>query len=109
MPTDSASRSLPGALVRFGALLRRQGLPLTPLQVTDATRALEHLDLSDRAEVYLGLRAVLVGRPEDVPVFDRCFASFWRADADADEVARALAGPEVPSEHVPPGDTADGA
>ncbi|MGH7354567.1 MAG: vWA domain-containing protein [Candidatus Rokuibacteriota bacterium] len=95
--------------MRFGALLRRQGLPLTPLQVTDATRALEHLDLADRAEVYLGLRAVLVGRPEDAPVFDRCFAAFWRADADADEVARALAGPEIPPEHAPPGATADGA
>ena len=73
------------AVVRFAALLRHQGLPLTPLQVTDATRALEHLDLGDRAEVYLGLRAVLVGRPEDVPAFDRCFASFWRAEADTDE------------------------
>ncbi len=95
--------------MRFAALLRRHGLPLTPLQVTDATRALEHLDLGDRAEVYLGLRAVLVGRPEDVPAFDRCFAAFWRAAADEDEISRALAGPEMPAEHAPPGAQADGA
>jgi len=105
---DNAPRSLPAAVVRFATLLRRQGLPLTPLHVSDATRALEHLDLGDRAEVYLGLRAVLVGRPEDVPVFDRCFAAFWRAGSDADEVAQALAGPEIP-EHAPPGAAADGA
>ena len=108
MLPDNAPRSLPAAVVRFATLLRRQGLPLTPLHVSDATRALEHLDLGDRAEVYLGLRAVLVGRPEDVPVFDRCFAAFWRAGSDADEVAQALAGPEIP-EHAPPGPAADGA
>ena len=108
MLPDNAPRSLPAAVVRFATLLRRQGLPLTPLHVSDATRALEHLDLGDRAEVYLGLRAVLVGRPEDVPVFDRCFAAFWRAGSDADEVAQALAGPEIP-EHAPPGAAADGA
>ena len=46
-------------------------------------RALDHLDLGDRGEVRLGLRAVFVTRPEDVPTFDRCFDAFWRSDADA--------------------------
>jgi uncharacterized protein with von Willebrand factor type A (vWA) domain len=49
---------------------------------------------------------VLVGRPEDVPAFDRCFALFWRAGADADELPRGLAGPELPPEHAPPEATA---
>jgi uncharacterized protein with von Willebrand factor type A (vWA) domain len=84
-------------VARFGALLRRQGLPVTLIHVTDAVRALEHLDIGDRQEVYLGLRAVFVGRPEDVPAFDRAFEAFWRAATEADAIAEALA-PTLPDE-----------
>jgi len=79
-----APRDLASALVRFAALLRRHGLPVSLLQVTDAVRALERLDLADREEVRLGLRTVLVGRPEDFANFDRCFEAFWRSDVEAD-------------------------
>ena len=48
-------RALSHAVVAFGALLRRHSLPLTPLQITDAVRALDHLDLGDRDEVQRGL------------------------------------------------------
>jgi len=91
------SRNLAGAVGRFGALLRRQGLPVTLLHVTDGVRALDHLDLADRNEVYLGLRAVFVGRPEDVATFDRAFDAFWRAATEADSIAEALM-PAVPDE-----------
>jgi uncharacterized protein with von Willebrand factor type A (vWA) domain len=67
-------------VVRFAGLLRRQGLPVALGQVTDGVRALEQLDLADRAELYLGLRTIFVTRPEDVPVYDRCFQEFWRAE-----------------------------
>src|SRR5712691_12731543 len=75
---------LPSAIVRFAAVLRRHGLPVALLQVTDAVRALEQLDLADRDEVRLGLRVVLVSRPEDLPTFDRCFDEFWRPDVAED-------------------------
>ncbi len=78
-----APRDLASALIRFAALLRRHALPISLLQVTDAVRALERLDLADREEVRLGLRTVLVGRPEDFATFDRCFEAFWRPDVDA--------------------------
>jgi uncharacterized protein with von Willebrand factor type A (vWA) domain len=77
-----AGRDLASAMVRFGALLRQHGLPITLVQVTDAMRALEHVDLADRDEVRLALRAVFTGRPEDIPPFDRCFEAFWRPTAD---------------------------
>jgi uncharacterized protein len=83
-------RDLGAAITRFAALLRRQGLPITLIHVTDAVRALDHLDLGDRNEVYLGLRAVFVGRPEDVPAFDRVFDAFWRTATEADAIAEAL-------------------
>jgi len=84
-PLSAAARAgvradLPSAIVRFAAVLRRHGLPVALLQVTDAVRALSQLDLADRDEVRLGLRVVLVSRPEDIPTFDRCFDEFWRGE-----------------------------
>jgi uncharacterized protein with von Willebrand factor type A (vWA) domain len=90
-------RDLASAVARFGALLRRQGLPVTLIHVTDAIRALDHLDLADRQEVYLGLRAVFVGRPEDAPAFDRAFELFWRTATGAEAIADALM-PSLPDE-----------
>ena len=91
-----AARSLPHAVVSFVALLRHNSLPITPLQTLDAVRALDHLDLGDRDELRRGLRAVFVTRPEELPIFERCFEAFWRTRTDADAVAEALAGPAVP-------------
>jgi uncharacterized protein len=79
------ARQLSSAVARFATLLRRSGLPVTLVEVTDAVRALDHLDIADRHELYLGLRAVFVTRPEEVPPFDRCFEAFWRTALDADE------------------------
>ena len=78
-------RDLSAAVGRFATLLRRSGLPVTLVEVTDAVRALDHLDITDRHELYLGLRALFVTRPEEVPPFDRCFEAFWRVLPDGDD------------------------
>ena len=93
-PPDSPrpSRDLSTAVLRFAASLRRQGLPVSLLQVTDAVRALERLDLGDREEVRIGLRTVLVGRPEDFPAFDRAFDAFWRLDGESESDLGGLVG-----------------
>jgi hypothetical protein len=78
-----AGRALGAAVVRFGGLLRAQALPVTLIQVLDAVRSLDHLDIADRGELYLGLRTVFVSRPEEVPIFDRCFESFWKIGGEA--------------------------
>jgi len=77
-----ASRSLTRATLAFGATLRASGLPVTTSAVMDAVRALLVVDLLDRAEVYLALRAVLLSRMEEQPAFDRCFDAFWRFHAE---------------------------
>jgi uncharacterized protein with von Willebrand factor type A (vWA) domain len=94
-------RDLRAAVVRFATGLRQDGLPVTVVQVTDGVRALEHLDVGDRHEVYLGLRAVFVTRPEEMPVFDRWFDVFWRVQSGepADAPAPLLT---VPLEGEPP-------
>src|SRR5205809_1161824 len=78
------ARELSTAVARFAMLLRRHGLPVTLIHATDGVRALDHLDIGDRAELRLAFRTIFVGRPEEVPVFDRCFDAFWRA-ASAEE------------------------
>jgi uncharacterized protein with von Willebrand factor type A (vWA) domain len=75
-------RDLMTATLRFGQMLRGAGLPLTVSEVMAAVRALTVIDLMDRDEVYLALRAVLVARVEEIPAFDRCFEAFWRFHAE---------------------------
>ena len=77
-----APRDLTRAMLAFGAMLRASGLPVTTSAVMDAVRALEAVDLMDRAEVYLALRTVLMARIEEQPAFDRCFEAFWRFHAE---------------------------
>jgi len=78
----TAPRDLTRATLAFSAALRASGLPVTTSAVMDAVRALECVDLLDRSEVYLALRAVLMSRMEEQPAFDRCFEAFWKFHAE---------------------------
>jgi len=77
-----APRDLLRAMLTFGGMLRASGLQVTTSAVMDAVRALEAVDLMDRAEVYLTLQTVLMSRIEEQPAFDRCFEAFWKFHAD---------------------------
>lgn len=70
-----------GNLLRFGRLLRRLGLEVTPDHLGTLTRALELVDLGDRGRFKAAARTVLVHRREHLEVFDRAFDLFWRAGA----------------------------
>ena len=99
-------RDLLTATLRFGQTLRTAGLAPTIPELRDAVRSLEVIDLMDRDEVYLALRAVLVARVEETPAFDRCFEAFWRFHAEDGQGLDGLAGaPQMaePAEQDPPG------
>jgi len=89
-----AARELSSAVARFAALLRQHGLPVTLVHVTDAVRALDHLDIGDRGELYLGLKTIFVARPEETGAFDRCFEAFWRRTPDGEGIPGLL---QIPS------------
>ena len=76
----AAPRDLMRAMLVFGAMLRFHGLTVTTGALMDSMRALETIDLLDRHEIYLALRALLVSRTEEQPIFDRCFDAFWRVE-----------------------------
>jgi Protein containing von Willebrand factor type A (vWA) domain len=63
--------------VQFCRALRERGLLATPSEAIDAAMALGLIDLDDREETFLSLRSVLTSRPEDFPVFEELFESFW--------------------------------
>jgi uncharacterized protein len=63
--------------VLFCRALRERGLLATPSEAIDAVTALGLIDLDDREETFLSLRSVLTSRPEDFPVFEEVFESFW--------------------------------
>src|SRR3989442_132733 len=98
---EPVARELSAAVARFASLLRRSGLPVTLVEVTDAVRALDHLDIADRRELYLGLRAVFVTRPEEVAPFDRCFEAFWRLVPEGDDQSGFIPAPSLDDSESP--------
>src|SRR5256712_10550030 len=98
---EPVARELSAAVARLATLLRRSGLPVTLVEVTDAVRALDHLDIADRQELYLGLRAVFVTRPEEVPPFDRCFEAFWRVPRGEEDPSGFIPGPPLDDQASP--------
>ncbi|MGH2460116.1 MAG: vWA domain-containing protein [Chloroflexota bacterium] len=66
-------------VVLFARLLRRAGMTVGTGQILDLTRALEVIDVSNRLDFYHTARVILVGRREDLPVFDTLFRLFWNA------------------------------
>ena len=65
-------------LLIFGRILRRAGVDVHPGRMLDVVEALGHVDLGVRDEVYHTCRALFVHRHEQIAVFDRAFAAFWR-------------------------------
>lgn len=74
-----APSGLTEGLVRFCRSLRERGLLVSPGQSIEAARALSVIDIADRTDAQLALRALLTSKPGDLAVFDECFDAFWTA------------------------------
>ncbi|TAN31415.1 VWA domain-containing protein [bacterium] len=84
----------PDLLPRLGAfarLLHDAGVEAGPRRLTDATRALNHIDLKQQGDFRNALRAVFVSRKEDIVTFEAAFDIFW-APPDPRSAAGALPG-----------------
>ena len=64
-------------MVGFTRALRAEGLRLTPETSINALLALEHIDISNGADVYAALRSLTVVRPEQLAIFDRVFREYF--------------------------------
>jgi len=77
------SRLLDNLLI-FGRILRRAGIDVHPARLLDVIEALGHVNLGARDEVHHTCRALLVHRQEQIAIFDRAFAAFWREHPEAE-------------------------
>lgn len=75
--SSTAPADLAANLAVFAGVLRSSGVAVGPGESIDALRALCHLDVRQRSQVYLGLRSALVKRPEHYPVYDGAFRTFF--------------------------------
>src|SRR5919201_907966 len=66
----------------FAGLLRQNGLRISPAEVADAAKAALLVGLEDRASLHGALRATLVKRGQDAPVFDRLFELYFTGAKD---------------------------
>jgi uncharacterized protein len=94
-------------VLAFGRLLRALGLEVPATRSRDALTAVSTVGVSRRSDVYHALRATLVGRAADLPIFEAAFTAFWRdhdglaqRSASGDAHGRAseradVVGPEV--------------
>ncbi|MEO8744199.1 MAG: VWA domain-containing protein [Candidatus Dormibacter sp.] len=78
-------------LAAFGRLLHDAGIEAGPRRLTDATRALAYIDLKRQTDFRNALRAVFVGRKEDIPTYEAAFDIFW-APPDPRAAAGAMPG-----------------
>src|SRR5690242_5917844 len=80
-------------VVMFARLLRRAGLDVPPLRVSDAAAALGWAGVRTRADLRATLCALFVHRREDFAIFDTAFDLFWRASAGENRVPVVPFGP----------------
>ena len=78
-------------LAAFARLLHDAAVEAGPRRLTDATRALGYIDLSQQNDFRSALRSVFVGRKEDIPIFEAAFDIFW-APPDPRVTAGMIAG-----------------
>ncbi len=66
----------------FAALLRQNGLRVSPAELVDAARALELIPLEEKPLLRSALRATLVKRGTDAVTFDRLFELYFTGAKD---------------------------
>lgn len=65
-------------LLTLGRRLRAAGLPVGSGQILAMVDAAAAIDVFRHQDVYHAVRATVVTRPEQIPVFDAEFSRFWR-------------------------------
>ena len=92
-------------LALFARALRERGVAVSLSDEADGLAALTLVDLGDREEVRLALRAALKVRPRDAAAFEELFARLWRAGEEGalDRPAPAPLPARVPGPGARPG------
>ncbi|SDL70994.1 hypothetical protein SAMN05421874_12799 [Nonomuraea maritima] len=68
---------LVATMTGFARTLRAAGVGADHERTQNLLKALDHLDVTDRDEVYWAGRLTLCATPADLPRYDRCFAAYF--------------------------------
>jgi uncharacterized protein with von Willebrand factor type A (vWA) domain len=77
-------------LLTFGRILRLAGVAVHGGRMLDVIEALGYVNLGARDEVYHTCRALMVHRQDQIAIFDRAFAAFWRDHHEGDAQSHPL-------------------
>lgn len=69
-------------LILFGRVCRALGMNVTPNRMMEVARALEHIELGNKADFYHALRTFMVTHPKEFEYFEEAFDIFWRRPTD---------------------------
>lgn len=97
----SASGRLAQNVLHFARVLRAAGLPIGTDRVLLALQALHIAGIDSRAELHAVLRACLIARAEQQPIFDQAFHVFWTDQSLLGEIMRMLAPSTAATGPVP--------
>lgn len=70
-------RELTATMTGFARTLRAAGVAADHERTQNLLRALAHLDVTAREDVYWAGRLTLCAGPDDLPRYDRCFAAYF--------------------------------
>ncbi|MDE2016218.1 MAG: VWA domain-containing protein [Hyphomicrobiales bacterium] len=85
-------------IVHFARALREAGLPVGPGAALDAVAAVEAARIGAREDFRAALRATLVKKREQAPVFERAFELYWRRKGFVEKMLAALSPQATPKE-----------
>ncbi len=94
MPNENPGHLFDNLLL-FGRVLRGLGLDVDTGRMIDLAKALELVEIVSKTDFYFTLRGLLVHRREDLALFDKAFAAFWRKPAEGWEGIAVSAAGEV--------------
>ncbi len=72
------SRALIKRILRFAVLLRKNRVPVHTASEIDTIAALKHVDINNRFEFYMALKANMLVSYKYYAVFDYLFLQFWK-------------------------------
>jgi uncharacterized protein len=78
LPVLSPAPDVAATIARFCRVLREHDFVVSAAESLEAVRAVSLIDICDRRDVRLALRAVLAARRDDLAPFDALFDEFWQ-------------------------------
>lgn len=100
--TPQATGQIADNVVGFARSLRAAGLPIGPGAVIDALKAMQLIDIGNRADLFTTLEAIFVNRHEHALVFAQAFDLFFRRAQGTEHMLDSVALPPEAQKPPPP-------